>query len=236
MTRVLLLASLLLAACEEAGGMLPIAPGGGGKGGATQPDAAVIDDGGTEIQGRVCLLADPRDPVTCAASGADGLTVTLGDQTATTASDGSFTIARPSGTNLTWFVSGTGIEPSAMRAALGTTVPAIASLLYGDMIAGMSAIVTTEDGAIIAQLRRDDAAFTNAVATATPGPDSEVYYDGPAVSEWNFDATGPFGVVWISAIAPGIASLALDNGAVQTTVAGIPVFAGAITFELAEIP
>jgi hypothetical protein len=234
-TRALLLAALL-AACKESGDMLPISPGGGGRGGVTQPDAALEGDGGADIQGRVCLLSDPRDPVACAASGADGLTVTLGASTATTASDGSFTIARPPGTNLTWIVNGTGVEPSAMRAALGTTVPVIGSLLYGDMIAGMSAVVTTEDGAIISQLRRNDAAFTDAIAVATPVPDSEVYYDGPALSEWDFDATGPFGVVWISAIAPGIASLALDNGTVQTTVAGIPVFAGTITFELAEIP
>ncbi len=236
MTRLLLLAALL-AGCKDAGDMLPVVPGGGGTGSSMQPDAAMIEeDGGTEIQGRVCLLSDPRAPATCAASGADGLAVTLGGQSATTAGDGSFTIMRPSGTNLTWLVNGTGIEPGVMRAALGSTIPVLSSLLYGDMIAGMSAVVTTEDGAIIAQLRRNNAPFTDAVAVATPVPDSEVYYDGPGVSDWDFDSTGAAGVVWISAIPPGNASLAVDNGTVQTTVGGIPVFAGAITFERAEIP
>jgi hypothetical protein len=67
-------------------------------------------------------------------------------------------------------------------------------------------------------------------------PDSEIYYDGAGVSDWAFDETGPFGVVWISSIAPGTTSLAVDTGLVQATVGGIPVYTDTITFELAEIP
>jgi hypothetical protein len=226
-----------VAACKEGGDMLPIVPGGGGTGSSSiTPDAAEDPDGGGgDVAGRVCLLSDPRDPAACAASGADGLTVTLGSATATTAADGSFAIAS-TGTNLTWFVNGTGIEPTAMRRAAGTTIPVLASLLYGDMIAGMSAIVTTETGGVIVRLRRAGAAFTDAAAVVTPTPDSEVYYDGPGVTDWDVDATGPFGVIWISAVSPGTVSLALDTGTLQRTVSGIPVFAGTLTFELAEIP
>lgn len=235
MTRLLLLVALL-GACEEERDGFPIMPGGGGSGSSFVPDAAVEDDGGTELTGRACLIADPRAPTQCATSGADGLTVTLGSSTATTAADGSFTITRPSGTNLVWFVNGTGVETSAMRASYGTTMPVIGSLVYGDMIAGMSAIVSVDTGAIIAQVRRAGAALTGAVAVASPQPDSATYYDGAGVADWELDATGSAGVVWISAIAPGTASIALDTGSVQGTIGGIPVFAGLITFELAEIP
>jgi hypothetical protein len=241
MTRLLLAVALvpaLAGGCEGDAKHFPIVPGNEGEGSSmTMADAAVEGDAAsTEIAGRVCLISDARDPATCAGSGADGLTVTLGTQTATTVADGSFSITRPTGTGLVWFVTGTGVEPSAMRMIGGTKIPAITSLLYGDMIAGMSAIVSVDTGAIITRISRAGTPLTDAVAIASPTPDSETYYDGVGVTDWDFDATGPFGVVWISAIAPGTASLAVDTGTVQGTIGGIPVYAGTVTFELAEIP
>jgi hypothetical protein len=241
MTRLLLVAGLVafLGACKDDGGnRFPIVPGSGGEGSSmSMVDAAIEGDAPTsQLTGRVCLISDARDPSTCAASGADGFAVTLASETVTTGADGSFTMTRPSGTSLVWFVSGTGIEPSAMRFAGGTTIPVISSLLYGEMIAAMSAIITVDTGAIIARLQRAAAPLTDAVVVASPLPDSETYYDGPGVTAWDLDATGPLGVTWISAIAPGTASLALDTGTFQATVGGIPVYAGTITFELAEIP
>jgi hypothetical protein len=241
MSRHVLVVAILgagLGACEGEGTHFPIMPGNGGEGSSMDgADAAIEGDASSsELTGRVCLLSDARDPSACAASGADGYTVTLGAQSTTTGTDGSFTLTRPAGTNLVWFVSGTGIEPSAMRLASGTTIPVIASLLYGDMIAGMSAIVTAETGAIISRLQRGGDPLTNTTVVVSPQPDSETYYDGAGVADWDFDATGAFGVVWVSAVDPGTASLALDTGAIQSTVGGIPVYAGTITFELAEIP
>lgn len=215
----------------------PIVPGGAGEGSASVVDAGSEGDASSSmISGRVCLLSDARQPSSCASSGADGFTVTLGSQTATTGGDGSFTMTRPSGSGLVWQVSGTGIEPGAMRLSSGTTIPVMNSLLYGDMVASQTAIVSVDTGAIIARLTRASAPLTDAVVVASPQPDSETYYDGAGVTAWELDATGPFGIVWISAISPGTASLSLDTGAVQNTVSGIPVFAGTITFELAEIP
>lgn len=237
MARLLLLAAILSACKDDTGSDFPIVPGSGGQGSAGVVDAAVVSDAsGTELSGRVCLLADPRQPSSCAGSGADGISVTLGSMTVLTGADGSFTMARPTGTGLVWFVSGTGIEPSAMRQSNGTTIPVLSSLLYGDMVAGMSAIVGADRGAIIARLHRGGSPLTGAVVTPSPVPDSETYYDGAGVDAWDFDATGPFGVVWISAITPGTASLAVTAGQVEGTIGGIPVFAGTITFELAEIP
>jgi hypothetical protein len=229
----------LLGGCENEGGThFPIVPGIGGEGSSMiMADAAVESDAAsTELAGRVCLLSDARAPGTCASSGADGLTVTLGSQTVTTGADGSFTMTRPTATNLVWSVSGTGVEPSAMRLSSGAKIPVVSTLLYADMIAGMNATITVDTGAIIARITHAGAPLAGAAVVATPVPDSETYYDGAGVADWNFDATGPFGVVWISSIATGTASLAVTAGAVQDTVGGIPVFAGTITFELAEIP
>src|SRR5436190_17636345 len=138
MTRCFFVCVLALAAaCGEDGSDFPIAGGGGGgKGGSSMPDAGDDGDASTVITGRVCLISDPRALTSpCADTGADALTVSLGTETTTTATNGAFVITRPTGTNLIWFVSGTGIESSALPLSAGTTVPAIASTVYGDMLA-----------------------------------------------------------------------------------------------------
>src|ERR1043165_3884112 len=82
------------AGCHDDVEMFPIGPGGFGPGGGTTPDPPGVDGkgGAPTINVRVCLINDPRKPTEWPASGADGLTVTLGTETATTAADGSFTI------------------------------------------------------------------------------------------------------------------------------------------------
>lgn len=237
MTRLLLLAALVCA-CDQAGDMLPIQPGGPGSGATGFVDAAVVVDASVQILGRVCLLADPRQPTTCASTGAENLLVTLGSEQATTIGDGSFAIMRPTGANLLWSVTGAGIEPSSLRFDGSATIPAISSAVYGDMVVVMNALVLTDTGAIIAQLTRDNAPVAGASVVASPLPQSDIYYDGAGIADWNIDTmTGAFGVVWISAIAAGTASLTFDTGATApTTVSGITVLAGTITFVFAEIP
>lgn len=227
-----------VAACGDDTGGFPIDPGGGGSGSSFTPDAAVVDpDGGTMLTGRVCLLADPRQPQTCATTGAGGFTVAVGGQVATTGDTGSFTLLRPTGSDLVWTVTGDTIEPSAMRFGTSTTIPAISTLVYDDMLAAMQAVVNGGNGAIVAQFIQDGDPVANATALVTPIPDSETYYDGAAVTDWDFTATGPFGVVWVSSLQPGTASLALDHGAADPhTVSNIPVLADTITFVFSEIP
>lgn len=238
MKRSVLLVALL-AACESGSDGLPINPGGSGTGGSMSPDAAVEDgDGGTQFTGRVCLVADPRQPATCAASGAGGLTVTLGTSQATTATDGGFVIARPAGTNLTWTVTGFGIEPSALAfdSATATRIPAVTTALYDDMLSSTGFMRVDGNGAIIAQLRRNNAAVVGAIVSVSPVPDSQVFYDGVSVIDWETDATGPLGILWVTSLPPGSASLTVDLGASQPTVAGIPVLADRVTFVLATLP
>jgi hypothetical protein len=211
-------------------------PGGGGNGGTTRFDAATDNDSGTTVSGQVCLAPDPRSPAVCSSTGAGDLSVTLGTASATTAIDGTFTMDRPASTDVAWNVSGTGIVPSVMAYVEGTKIPAIRTDIYDDMVVAMQATVSSATGAIIVRLAKSSSLVSGAVVTSSPSPDSLVYYDGPSITEWDLDSTGPFGVAWISSIAPGTGTLSIDTGATPTNVADIPLVAGAITFVFAEIP
>jgi hypothetical protein len=200
------------------------------------PDGGVEGDASTTIAGRVCLLGDPRSLTSCANSGADGITVALGDKTATTVANGSFVIDRPTGSNLIWRVSGTGIEPSALLLGSSTTIPVLDSLVYDDMLAATNAIVAGGNGAIIVRVATGTMPVAGITAVASPLPDSDVYYDGASITAWEFDGTGAAGIAWIPSLQAGTASLALDSGAEQSTVTNIQVFADTITFVYAPAP
>src|SRR5258708_7499579 len=89
--------------CQTDETMYPIITGGGGGGNGGIHDAAVpldSNDGGTQISGKVCLIADARDLLTCSTANASGLTVQLGTRSATTTATGAFAIATPQGSNL----------------------------------------------------------------------------------------------------------------------------------------
>jgi len=227
---------VLVVGCGRDVEMYPVNPGGGGgTSGTGTPDAAVTPDGSSTIIGRVCLISDARSPTSCASSGADTLTVTLGSSTATPAADGTFSIARPSGSGLVWRVSGTDIVGAAMEQASGTTIPTISAALYTDMTMTNQAVNNNGTGAIIAQLTHGGAALANATALPSPLPDGNVYYDGISAIVWSLDATGSYGVVWVPGMTPGTAQLTI-NGSAQGTVTGIPVYADTVTFVPAEIP
>lgn len=221
------------AACGEDVDMFPVYPGGGGGGGTTFVDAGVdasVGDGGV-MSGRVCLINDARTPTACAASGAENLTVTLGTQTAMTMADGTFSIARPTGTNLTWRVSGTGVIASALPTSSGSTIPALTLNVYESMIAASSAPSGDNTGALIVKLTQNGVAVTGVTATTNPASLGSVYYDGAAIDQWDFDATGSFGVVWVPGLDPGTVSMQVDSA----TLTGIPVFANTITYVFAEL-
>jgi hypothetical protein len=236
---------MALAACGGGGddGLeYDIDPGGDDTtGSSSRRDAAVeIEDGAATVSGRVCLAADSRAVTTCAPSGADGLTVSVGTSQATTASDGSFVIASPTGSNLVWRVTGNGIYPSAMRfSAAATTIPAIGTNLYSDMLAATDATVATGDGAIIARITDANVPVAGLVAASTPTSISGLYFDGSTSVDWQLDQqTGPFGAIWVPSIQTGTAALTIDNGTftVPPTIANIPVLTDTITFVLYELP
>lgn len=228
---------LACAACEERVEMYPISPGGGGGGGTTFVDAAVDGqggDGGATLSGRVCLINDARAPTTCATTGAAGFTVGLGPNTAMTVADGGFNIAVPTGTGLVWRVSGTGITPSAMPATNGTQIPALDAAIYQNMLTTNLAASGNNTGAIIAQLKANGAAVTNARATTTPAPTGAIFYDGGSFAQWDTDATGTFGVVWVPGLAVGTATMQVMSTG-TAAISGIPVYADTITYVFAAL-
>lgn len=226
-----------LTACHEDVEMYPIGPGGYGTGNGTTPDASADSSGGDGgmISGRVCLISDARMPVSCASSGADGLTVTLGSATATTSADGSFSIATVTGTGLVWRVSGTGIVASAMQVSTVATIPALSELVYADMVTTNQAVSGDGSGAIIARFTSGASGVSGLQAATTPAPGGQIFYDGTSATEWDTTSTGTFGVVWVPGLVTGSANLTV-SGAKDTMIDGIPVYADTVTFVLAEIP
>jgi hypothetical protein len=235
--KALLLAIALvagLAGCRSDIEHYPINPGGGGSGMAG-PDAAVVsaDAPTVAVSGRACLLVDPRDLTTCAASGVGGLTVTLGGETATTGDDGSFTIVQPSSTNLRWQITGSGVVPSVMSFGTVTSIPVVATTTYEDMLAGNTAIVIETSGSVMARATRGGSPAIDVAASTAPEPDSLVYYDqaaSPVV--WDTIATGTRGTIWVPSVPAGTVTLSVDG----TNAPGLTVQAGAITIVFVELP
>jgi hypothetical protein len=234
-----------LGACQgDEGSGFPNQPGGpGGSSGQMRPDAAGGGGGDADqlITGRVCLLVEnPQTLATCAASGVGGLTVALDGATALTADDGTFTIARPSGTvGLVWQVSGADLVTSVMKfGATGAmpTLPAMPRVVYEQMIAAVNPPLGAGSGALMTRITRAGFAVSGATATTRPPPDSITFYDGTSAIDWRTDATGANGVAWIPSIGPGTVELVVTSNATDTVLANVPVVAEAITFVFAEIP
>jgi hypothetical protein len=227
---------LLLAACQAADhGGYPVTPGGGGGGGGgggpdAAVDAAATGDGGATIAGRVCLIADLRALGGCAAAGADGLTVTLGTSTATTAADGGFTIATPAGTGLAWHVTGGAITPTVMPLGAVLQVPVITAAQYGQLLLDNGVVLTADQGTLVAAVTQTGAVATG--ATVKPSPAGTwTFYDGASATTWDQHTTGPAGVAWLPGTAAGTVSVTVvpATGASHSFV-GLPIEAGAITF------
>jgi hypothetical protein len=227
-----------LGACNRDVERFPIGPGtGGGGSNGTMPDSPYADGNGSGsmMTGRVCLINDARTPTTCASSGADGLTVALGTATATTAGDGSFMIASPSGTGLVWRVTGTAIYSAAMQVTTTATIPAISLSIFEDMIATNQAIAGDGTGSVIARFTTNGSGVSNLEAATSPEPVGQYYYDGPNALTWDTTATSSFGVVWVPALIPGFTTLNV-SGPPDASIPSIPVFADTVTFAFATIP
>lgn len=258
MMRVLSSAFLLFvvvfaAACGKTDNtMLPVGGGGGGDGGlrpdsspftgdAATPDGTLGDGGAATLTGRVCLAADPRmltmlvSPTACASTGADGLTVTLGDQTATTAADGTFTIQMPSGAgSLVFHVTGPNIVPSHMILS-DYEIPALTTATFEALEAANGVTLLPGEGSIFAQIIRNGAGYTGVVAGSTPTSNYDAFYDGASATAWTQTGTGNYGAVWLPGLDVGDSAAtvkATDSEAtpVSITTAAQPIYNGGITF------
>lgn len=231
---------LLLVSCAQDRERAPTRPGGPGGGDTTPgmidaPDGT--DDGSAVIAGRVCLVADLRLPTAgCAATGADNITVTLGTKTALTAVDGTFTIAVPSGSSLTWRATGAAIISSVMPFSVDFVIPAITVDNYGNLLITNGVLLSPGQGSVIARVVQGATLTAGATASAQPTPQFATLYDGISPTAWQGTATATFGVAWVTGIPVGATTLTATPPSGNPQAAVIPVEDQAITFVTIEIP
>ena len=236
---------LMLAACQGGGDDgYPIVPGGDDSPITPMVDAAVpgtdaTDDAMSILSGRVCLIADLRNPTlpACSGTNAGGLTVTLDGQTATTSPDGGFAISVPAGTNLAWRVSGAGVVSSVMPLGEVHVLPVVSEVTYEELLLANGVILQPAQGSIVVRVVGQGQPVVGARASSSPPVTYDTFYDGPTASTWNLGATGAFGAIWLVGAPTGTALVSVvPPGTAPTVVTALPVDDQAITFATVEIP
>jgi hypothetical protein len=220
--------AMFVAGCYTSGGGddYPVAPG-------TGPSPPSGTSGGMAV-GRVCRAPDMRAVLDgCAASGLGGLTITLGDQTATTDDTGRFEVPIPlsSGSDLSYTVTGPGIVPTATPFSSRSTVPVIDANLYNQLLAANGIVLTSGSGSILSSVLRRGVPVGGVTMRSTPSPAFGPFYDGSTPSAWTLDGTGARGVIWAPGVALGPTSLTFRDLATstETTVDGVQVINGGVT-------
>jgi len=234
---------VVVAACRSGGGDdYPVLPGGDDTQGMEgHVDAAILDgtDAPAMLAGRACVLTDLRDLTSCATTGAGGLTVKLGSQTATTADDGQFTLATPAGTMLVWHVSGNvaDVMPSVMPFGATPQIPVVTTADYLDALNTNSIVLAPgQQGSAFVRVVRGAAALTGATAVASPTPTYPAFYDGATSVSWNQAATGARGMVWIAGAEAGSLTVTVTPPLATGVPITVPVEADSITFATLDAP
>jgi hypothetical protein len=216
---------------------LPVQPQGGI---GTQP-GGTGQTGGFVI-GRVCLITtDPRALASCASTGAQGMTVTLAGVTATTSTTGAFTLPAPTATNgLVFSVTGTTVVPAAQAFSPVNTIPALSSDLFNQILAANSVQIPSGSGSIIAAVvTRSGQPAANVTAMSTPASTSPPLFDGTTPTTFATSQTGQAGIVFfpgLTTIGPVSLTFTDITSGLETTVDGVQVFDGGITFVSAPLP
>lgn len=188
------------------------------------------------FEGRVCLLTDPRDPVSCAATGAGNLTVHLGSANAVTTADGTFTIAASGATP--WTVTGAGIVTS-VKVQADYLIPVMTTTMYSSLCSNngvtMPGSATAPgQGALMIHVIRNGAGYTGSTAVSQqPNPARYLaFYDTTTTTVWTQTAAGSHGDVWFPGIDVGTtaALVAAPGGTPTLTDGGEPILDGAITW------
>jgi hypothetical protein len=190
----------------------------------TAPIDAVVVAG--DITGRVCLITNFADPFTCATTGADGIVVGLGINEATTAADGTFTIAAPAGAPPAFEIKRADLTRCLTPFLGGNTanLTAVKTDYYRQFLSD-NGMVVVGTGTLLAQLKMGTslaAGETLVLKTGTqPYP---TRYDAPGAI-WGRIATGPKGVAILAGLAVGSAEVVAG----PRVLSQIPIEASTIT-------
>ena len=218
---------------DDDDGDYPIAP-------QSSPSVSSADLAGDppSIIGRVCRLEDLRDRTSCAEVGLGGLVVTLGDEVATTRADGTFTIARPAGSLLSFGVSGTGVIPTTTPFSPSSSVPAVDADVFARTFTSNGILLPPDTGSIIGTVTRGGLAAVGVTVQSSPISAFGPFFDGETSTTLGVVETGEFGAILIPGLSSGSTSLTFSDqaGSFQTVVDGVRVEPGGVTILEAALP
>ena len=234
-----MLVVVVAASCKSEPADYPVGGGGvHGGGGTSLLDAPTDGAGSGSAIVRACVLTSSRDLTSCAATGAGDLTVKLGSATATTADDGSFTIAAPTGTNVEWDVTGGTVVESVTPYAGQAKISVMSTTMFADLRGANAVQPVAGYGDLLVRVVRSGAAVPGEVVTSVPVNDPYgTFYDGLTDQAWTQSATGAFGTAYLPSIPAGTTSVRISaGGTLQATISAIPITDGGMTFIVAEVP
>ena len=198
---------VLVAACTSGtDDDYPVEPGGGsgtfgntvGQGGS---DGGTPDGSGRS--GRVCGLSEILAWDECDPIGLDGLMVTVGAANATTAANGTFTIAEPTGSDLWWRVFGNAQLPSLREFPSDNTIPSIRLAQFQDLAADSNVVIGNNVGTVFVQVLYNGAPVQDATASLAGSQDLVYYDDRLSPSDFSLGMTHEAGLVWFPNVTPG---------------------------------
>lgn len=230
----------------------------GAAGCASGDDAGPVAGGGSnfhpggqsggQIVGRVCLASDLLTLGTCSGTGAGGLVVSLGNATAVTTASGTFAIARPiatdAGTPTFFTVSGPTIVTAVQPVATATTtttanvISAVDTTFFNSLLVANSLTIAPGAGSIVGTVLRRGLPVSGVTAVLTPATTAGPFFEGVTPTALTTNATGARGIVFFPGVNLGPVSMTLSDlsSAGETTVDGIQVVNGGITFMDAVLP
>ena len=223
--------ALVLAACPNADtDDYPVLPNAGTRTPTGAPNL---------IFGRVCVLVDARVFATCTTFNLLPMTVKVGASSTTTNPDGTFVLPAPQGSNLAFTVTGPNIVTSTQPFSVNNTIPVVPQDLFGQMLTANGITLTAGSGSVLASVvSRGGVPVSGVTAVSTPSPAFGPFFDGTTPTSWTLNGTGSRGIVWLPGVNAGAASLTLNDvgSSGETTVDGIQVIDGGITFVDAVLP
>lgn len=233
MKRLGLLAVLVVAGCADESldpDEYPVYPSSG----ADEPGSTTTGTGGAGmLRGRVCVATNLVNLSACRQGNLGGFNVSIGGQSATTDETGAFEMPMPTGSLLSFTVSGMGAVTTTTPYSPSLTIPVIDADVYARAMGSHQIFAAEGTGAILGSVVRGGAPATGIEVSSTPtGMFSPLFDtvgdDGPGFGP---DRTGARGVFWLPGIATGSAGLTFRDPATaaETTVAGISVINGGVT-------